>query len=93
MENAAERNMIMQAVCEATTCPDARVRAAAYECIVNIAYQYYNKLRDYMPTLFQITLVFNIINNVVSGSIFQFLRSFCITIWSWDDTQYCYKKQ
>jgi len=55
MENAAERNMIMQAICEATTSPDARVRAAAYECIVNIAYQYYNKLRDYMPTLFQIT--------------------------------------
>lgn len=55
MENVAERNMIMTAICEATQCPDARVRAAAYECIVQIAYQYYNKLRDYMPTLFQIT--------------------------------------
>lgn len=55
MENAQERNMIMQAICEATQCPDARVRAAAYECIVNIAFQYYSKLRDYMPTLFQIT--------------------------------------
>eukprot|EP00594_Rhizosolenia_setigera_P007556 CAMPEP_0178953028 /NCGR_PEP_ID=MMETSP0789-20121207/8185_1 /TAXON_ID=3005 /ORGANISM="Rhizosolenia setigera, Strain CCMP 1694" /LENGTH=865 /DNA_ID=CAMNT_0020634229 /DNA_START=36 /DNA_END=2633 /DNA_ORIENTATION=- len=56
MENVNERNMIMQAVCETTRCSDSSVRAAAYECIVNIAYQYYNKLRDYMPTLFQITL-------------------------------------
>ena len=55
MENVSERNMIMSAICEATQCTDPRVRAAAYECIVNIAYQYYNKLRDYMPTLFQIT--------------------------------------
>jgi len=55
MENVAERNMIMTAICEATQCPDARVRAAAYECIVNIAYQYYSKLREYMTTLFQIT--------------------------------------
>jgi len=55
MENVAERNMIMTTICEATQCVDARVRAAAYECIVQIAYQYYHKLRDYMTTLFQIT--------------------------------------
>jgi len=55
MENANERNMIMQTICEATQSPDVRVRAAAYECIVQIAFQYYNKLADYMQTLFQLT--------------------------------------
>lgn len=56
MENAAERNAIMQAVCESTQCrTDSRVRAVAYECVSNVAYHYYDKLRDYMPTLFRIT--------------------------------------
>eukprot|EP00567_Pseudictyota_dubia_P000409 CAMPEP_0197465044 /NCGR_PEP_ID=MMETSP1175-20131217/64336_1 /TAXON_ID=1003142 /ORGANISM="Triceratium dubium, Strain CCMP147" /LENGTH=870 /DNA_ID=CAMNT_0043001049 /DNA_START=88 /DNA_END=2700 /DNA_ORIENTATION=+ len=55
MENVNERNMIMQTICEATQSTDDSVRAAAYECIVQIAYQYYNKLQDYMQTLFQLT--------------------------------------
>lgn len=55
MENVDERNTIMQAVCQATQSKDADVRAAAYDCIANIAYQYYDKLADYMVTLFQLT--------------------------------------
>lgn len=55
MENENERNMIMKTICEATQSSDARVRAAAYECIVQIAFQYYDKLQAYMQTLFQLT--------------------------------------
>jgi|EP00970_Alexandrium_tamarense_P004265 importin subunit beta-1 len=55
MDNENERNMIMKTICEATQSGDARVRAAAYECIVQIAYQYYDKLESYMQTLFQLT--------------------------------------
>ena len=55
MEEKDERNMIMQAICEATQSKDVNVRAAAYECICQIAYQYYDKLTDYMMTLFQLT--------------------------------------
>lgn len=55
MESAEERNMIMQTVCEATQSADVRVRTAAYECLVQIAFLYYNKLQDYMQTLFQLT--------------------------------------
>jgi len=55
MDNVNERNMIMQTICEATQSADDNVRAAAYECIVQIAFQYYNKLTDYMQTLFQLT--------------------------------------
>jgi len=55
MENVTERNMIMQTICEATQSQDVNVRAAAYECIVKIACQYYDKLQEYMQTLFQLT--------------------------------------
>mmetsp|Transcript_21633 Transcript_21633/g.30313 ORF Transcript_21633/g.30313 Transcript_21633/m.30313 type:complete len:878 (+) Transcript_21633:104-2737(+) len=55
MENPNERNMIMQTICEATRSQDERVRCAAYECIAIVAYQYYDKLQEYMQTLFQLT--------------------------------------
>ena len=55
MENQQERNMIMQTICEATQSTTMNVREAAYECIVQIAYQYYDKLADYMQTLFTLT--------------------------------------
>lgn len=55
MGNAEERNFIMTSICQATQCKEASVRAAAYECVVQIAYQYYDKLQDYMLTLFQLT--------------------------------------
>mmetsp|Transcript_29029 Transcript_29029/g.84350 ORF Transcript_29029/g.84350 Transcript_29029/m.84350 type:complete len:870 (-) Transcript_29029:536-3145(-) len=55
METPAERNMIMQTICEATQSKDTQTRTAAYECIVQIAFQYYNKLQDYMQTIFKLT--------------------------------------
>ena len=55
MDNPNERNMIMQTICEATQSKEVRVRAVAYECISQIAYQFYDKLKDYMQTLFQLT--------------------------------------
>jgi importin subunit beta-1 len=55
MDNPTERDMILETICDATQCGDARVRAAAYECIVQIAFQYYDKLQSYMQTLFQLT--------------------------------------
>lgn len=55
MENPAERDMILKTICDATQSLDSGVRAAAYECIVQIAFQYYDKLQTYMQTLFQLT--------------------------------------
>ena len=55
METPAERNMIMQTICEATQSKDANTRVAAFECIVQIAFQYYDKLQDYMQTIFKLT--------------------------------------
>ena len=36
MENKSERDMIMQQICEATQCTEGKVRAVAYECIVQV---------------------------------------------------------
>ncbi len=55
MESVDERNVIMQNICQATQSKDEKVRAVAYECIVQIAFQYYDKLEEYMMTLFQLT--------------------------------------
>jgi len=55
MLNASERTLIMQTVCQATQSTDAKVRAAAYECIVQIGYLYYDKLNEYMSYIFQLT--------------------------------------
>eukprot|EP00956_Cyclotella_meneghiniana_P026629 scaffold58077_cov52-Cyclotella_meneghiniana.AAC.1 len=57
MNNEMERNMIMKTICEATQSPSAEVSTAAYECIVQIAFQYYDKLQEYMQTLFQLNLL------------------------------------
>jgi hypothetical protein len=56
MENPAERDVILKMICEATKSADADVRSAANECIVQIAFQYYDKLQAYMQTLSQLTL-------------------------------------
>jgi len=55
MDRKAERDAIMTAICEATRCQDHLVRVAAYECIVQIAVSYYDKLQDYMTTLYELT--------------------------------------
>ena len=55
METVHERNLIMKTICEATQSRDPKVRTAAYECIVQIAFLYYEKLQDYIQVLFQLT--------------------------------------
>lgn len=55
MEVEAERNMIMKAICEAAQSPAINVRAAAFECIVQIAFQFYDKLGEYMQFIFGLT--------------------------------------
>eukprot|EP00980_Cylindrotheca_fusiformis_P000364 scaffold91_cov127-Cylindrotheca_fusiformis.AAC.24 len=55
MEKKEERDTIMSTICEATRSQDAGVRAGAYECIVQIAVLYYDKLSDYMTTLYELT--------------------------------------
>ena len=47
-ETQNERDYIMQTVCEATQCERKEVKVAAYECIVQIAELYYDKLPQYM---------------------------------------------
>jgi len=56
MEKDGERNMIMQVICEATQCDDARVKKKAFECIAAVAALYYNKLQPYINALFELTL-------------------------------------
>jgi len=55
MERPNERNVIMSTICEGTQALCPRVRAASFECIVQIAFQYYDKLKDYMQAMFQIS--------------------------------------
>jgi importin subunit beta-1 len=55
MKKKKERDTIMTAICEATRSPDLGVRAVAYECIFHIAVLYYEKLPDYMATLYELT--------------------------------------
>lgn len=54
-ETDVERDYIMRVICEATLCPDARVRQAAFECLVSISSIYYGKLAPYMQDVFSIT--------------------------------------
>lgn len=55
MTRKQERDTIMNNVCEATMSNEAKVRAEAYGCIVNIAYHYYDHLQDYMMAIFELT--------------------------------------
>ena len=56
MDKKPERDAIMTTICEATRCQTSdEVRAVAYECIVQIAVLYYDKLQDYMTTLYDLT--------------------------------------
>eukprot|EP01041_Mallomonas_annulata_P000250 gene250-463_t len=50
-----ERDTIMRVVCEATQCTDVNVRIKAFECVATVASLYYDKLQQYMETLFQLT--------------------------------------
>ncbi|EPY52762.1 karyopherin Kap95 [Schizosaccharomyces cryophilus OY26] len=54
--NEAERNYIMQVVCEATQSPEAPVQTAAFGCLVKIMHLYYDLMPFYMEkALFALT--------------------------------------
>ena len=55
MDKKEERDTIMNTICEATRSTNEAVRTAAYECIVQIAILYYDKLQDYMTVLYELT--------------------------------------
>ncbi|KAK9806952.1 hypothetical protein WJX72_008531 [[Myrmecia] bisecta] len=54
-ENPDERNYLMQVICEGTISEAAKVREAAFECLVKIASLYYEKLPAYMQDIFNLT--------------------------------------
>ncbi|MEQ2206113.1 Importin subunit beta-1 [Xenoophorus captivus] len=54
-DKETERHFIMQVVCEATQCPDTRVRVAALQNLVKIMSLYYQYMETYMgPALFAV---------------------------------------
>ena len=55
MERKEERDTIMSNICEATISTDPRVRKEAFACIHTVAFHYYEKLAEYMMTLFELT--------------------------------------
>lgn len=55
-EVSNERTMIMQVVCTATQSGNEKLRVVAFESLARIASLYYDRLGEYMPTLFQLTL-------------------------------------
>jgi importin subunit beta-1 len=55
MERKEERDTIMSNICEATISTDPRVRKEAFSCIHTVAFHYYEKLTEYMMTLFELT--------------------------------------
>jgi len=54
-ENQAERDEIMKTICGGIQSTSAPVRAMSYECIGQIAFRYYDKLQNYMQTIFGMT--------------------------------------
>jgi importin subunit beta-1 len=53
-----DRNLIMQACCqEANNGSTAEIRSRAYESLVKIVSIYYSKMKEYMQTLFDITMM------------------------------------
>lgn len=55
MERKEERDTIMSNICEATISSDQRVRKEAFACIHTVAFHYYEKLAEYMMTIFELT--------------------------------------
>ena len=53
--HAAERNMLMTAMCQSTQSEDAETRSAGFDCIIRVAELYYPSLTVYMNTLAQLT--------------------------------------
>lgn len=55
-ENKKERDYIMQVVCQGTIAPDPRIRQLSFQCLHEIAANYYPKLYEYMQEIFKITV-------------------------------------
>ncbi|XP_050309987.1 importin subunit beta-1 isoform X2 [Anthonomus grandis grandis] len=56
-DHPAERNYIMECICEATQSTDTAIKVTALECLVKIMSLYYQHMEPYMgPALFPITL-------------------------------------
>ncbi|XP_057303593.1 importin subunit beta-1-like [Hydractinia symbiolongicarpus] len=56
-EKQDDRNYIMTVLCQATQCPEKRVKVSALQCLVKIITLYYEYMEAYMgPALFAITV-------------------------------------
>ncbi len=53
-ENDGERDYLMQVICQCTADEMIKIRESAFECLVRIAAQYYDKLRPYMQEIFNL---------------------------------------
>mmetsp|Transcript_2838 Transcript_2838/g.6384 ORF Transcript_2838/g.6384 Transcript_2838/m.6384 type:complete len:900 (+) Transcript_2838:48-2747(+) len=53
----AERNYIMQVICEACTCANDEIKEHAYQCLCRIAELYYDKLISYIQKLLELTIM------------------------------------
>lgn len=56
MENKQERDFILKSFFDASSSPDPRVRELAFQCLDHVAEFYYEKLGDYMPGIFELTM-------------------------------------
>jgi importin subunit beta-1 len=55
MEKPLERKFIINAITQACTSPDPRVRATAYACLDTVAEQYYECLPDHMTEIYNLS--------------------------------------
>ena len=55
MDEEAERTVIMDAIATTTQCPSEEVRVAAFECITQVAFLYYDILAPYLEGLKSVT--------------------------------------
>lgn len=54
-EIQAERDAILTAICSSTRDQDVKIRSTSFECLATIAEYYYDKIRPYAETLFNIS--------------------------------------
>jgi importin subunit beta-1 len=55
MELEHERNVIVKNIVDAAVAADVSIRTAAFECLVQVANLYYEKVEDYMTTIWELT--------------------------------------
>eukprot|EP00538_Stauroneis_constricta_P004226 CAMPEP_0119570102 /NCGR_PEP_ID=MMETSP1352-20130426/43444_1 /TAXON_ID=265584 /ORGANISM="Stauroneis constricta, Strain CCMP1120" /LENGTH=859 /DNA_ID=CAMNT_0007619767 /DNA_START=157 /DNA_END=2736 /DNA_ORIENTATION=+ len=81
MERKEERDAIMNTVCEATRSQHPGVRGAAYDCIVQVAVQYYGHIQEYMTKIYELTTdtIKNDAEEDVAKAAIEFWSSLCET--------------